>query len=411
MVDLYKTNAGLKELARQHPNNRLLAGRGPPGTHDIKLAVKTLSAVQLLEAENAEPLQLPIFDKSLCGGEGERSAETVHLQGPINVFILEGWSIGFSALPPGDLKKLYDNAVASDDDRYFTAHSLDSLTTLNEYISDFGNRVYPTFSTIVQIEPTRYEDVFAWRLEQEHTMKAKNGGVGMTDEQVHRFVERYMPGYELWKEGIWADHMPWAGNGLRLFFGSAREVIRVVKPTGSFFPGDKQLAPAESLHTLTPVRVPVPASSSRSRAVIPSTSDNVPKSMPSRPSNPNWSRKSLSAESPLDPTYDHVPSIATLHQDSLILKSTPRVAFFPIQGPGGRLGVHPLNKKGRIAVGGEGYLSGGVEMTDFAVEIFRKEGGGRVAMAGEDGVIRVWQVDVDGVQGAGPDPQLMLKGV
>jgi len=29
-----------------------------------------------------------------------------------------------------------------------------------------------------------YEFIYEWRLQQEHNMKAKNGGRGMTDEQV-----------------------------------------------------------------------------------------------------------------------------------------------------------------------------------------------------------------------------------
>ena len=71
--------------------------------------------------------------------------------------------------------------------------------------------------------------------------------------------------------------------------------------------------------------------------------------------------------------------------------------------------MHPLKKKGRMQVGGEGYLSGGVEVTDFAVEPFKRKEGTRVALAGEDGVIRVWSVGEDGVDGAA-EPQVVLKG-
>jgi hypothetical protein len=122
--------------------------------------------------------------------------------------------------------------------------------------------------------------------------------------------------------------------------------------------------------------------------------------------NPGWSRKFLAGKTPLIPTYDAVPPLSSLHQDSIIFKINPHLAFFPVQGPGGRLGVHPLKKKGRMANGGEGYLSGGVEIADFDIEPF----GNRVAIAGEDGLVRIWTVGEDGIQGVGPEAEQVLKG-
>lgn len=232
--DLYLSNKGLKDLAAAHPEVRLLAGRGQPGTHDAALATKTLSAISTIN-ENNTVVELPVFDKSLCGGEGDRSAETVKVQGPLDVFILEGWSMGFAPLPQEELEKAYEAKKATSttpttrpgEFPYFTQHSLSSLNTVNEYLSAITSAIYPYFSVFVQVEPATYQDVFKWRLEQEHMMKQANGGKGMTDEQVDGFVQRYMPGYELWKEGIWRDDAPWAGRGLRLVYGSERDVVTV----------------------------------------------------------------------------------------------------------------------------------------------------------------------------------------
>jgi len=132
-------------------------------------------------------------------------------------------------------------------------------------------------------------------------------------------------------------------------------------------------------------------------------------SAPQNPSdryNPGWSRKFLAGKSPLNPTYDSVPALSSLHQDSVIFKVNARLAFFAVQGPGGRLGVHPLKKKGRMSTGGEGYLSGGVEIADFDIEPF----GNRVVIAGEDGVVRLWTVGEDGIQGVGPEAEQVIKG-
>ena len=449
-VDLYKANTGLKQLAQEHPDNQLLTGRGPPGTHDVELAISVLSAVQAINDHTTRTVDLPIFDKSLHDGEGDRSSEKVKLEGPLDVFILEGWSVGFPPLSVDDLKKRYNEGVRSNEKLYFTEHTLESLSTLNGYLSDFSTKIYPILSFIIQIEPSSYDYVFKWRLEQEHAMKVKNGGRGMTDNQVHKFVERYMPGYEVWKDGVCGDKTPWAGRVLRLFYGEDREVLRVVKP------GVSDATVREPTETVTEAKAaasvpcsaptigsartpksasPIPSASANPQPAsavviasswIPQTSPAGPSTPrktlyatqpsspastnPSKPFNPTWSRKFLVGKSPLNPTYNQIPPIATLHQDSIVMKCTRHNAFFPVQGPGGRLGVHPLKKKGRMSVGGEGYLSGGVELADFAVDMFGEADRGRVALAGEDGVIRVWEVGQDGVEGPGPEPALVLQG-
>jgi pantothenate kinase-related protein Tda10 len=52
-------------------------------------------------------------------------------------------------------------------------------------------------------------------------MKSGNGGRGMSDEEVEKFVDRYMPVYEVYQgtDG--------ACGGLRLVFGEEREVLAV----------------------------------------------------------------------------------------------------------------------------------------------------------------------------------------
>ncbi|WVQ70262.1 uncharacterized protein L199_008488 [Kwoniella botswanensis] len=450
--DLYKTHADLVAVAERHPDNALLAGRGPPGTHDVALATSVLEKIKQINESSDNTVELPIFDKSLCGGEGDRSSETVKITGPIDLFILEGWSMGFAPLSSSDLESAHANpkpASPRTSDTYFNKHPISSLQTLNTYLEEFSRAVYSSFQAFVQVEPLSYDYVFKWRLQQEHQMKANNGGKGMTDEQVHKFVERYMPGYELWKEGIWNVGTGWEGRGLKLVFGGDREVVNVVQPTSADRKpvkedekGDIQLKevskvaeekPLESLEKDIPVKVenvkhneitpfPPPSTDKKGKSSdsttanttsAPSSSRPTPSSLPSaaltEPSerfNPNWSRKFLAGKSPLIPTYDSIPSLSSLHQDSKILKANAHLAFFPIQGTGGRLNVHPLAKKGRLPVGGEGYLSAGVEIVHFDVEL----GGDRVAIAGEDGVVRVWNVGKEGVNGVGPEPEQVLKG-
>ncbi|WWC85325.1 uncharacterized protein L201_000187 [Kwoniella dendrophila CBS 6074] len=488
--DLYKTHEGLKAIAAQHPDNALLSGRGPPGTHDTELAVSVLEQVKRINDSPDNFANLPIFDKSLCGGEGDRSSETVKIAGPIDVFILEGWSMGFLPLGEKQLEESYSKPKAASlktSDIFYVKHPLQSLKSLNEYLSEFSSSIYSNFKGFIQIEPLSYDYVFRWRLQQEHNMKEKNGGKGMTDEQVKKFVERYMPGYELWKEGIWNKGTTWEGRGLKLVFGPEREVLDVIQPQSTAqldsnensapveakekfnedTKGDIQLKQVEQLAaekdikliekdlaamkvekqkevevtpfppapapaSSTPISAPAPApvanivstdaspssntnlsqASKLLTAITPSesTEPSTQRSTTQAPTqeryNPNWSRKFLAGKSPLIPSYDSLPALSSLHQDSKILKANANLAFFPIQGTGGRLNVHPLSKKGRLSIGGEGYLSAGVEIVDFDVEL----AGDRVAVAGEDGIIRIWSVPKDGMTGVGPEPNQVLKG-
>jgi len=72
-------------------------------------------------------------------------------------------------------------------------------------------------------------------------MKANNGGQGMTDEQVARFIDRYIPGYIFFGDGVVRGYgtgkegirvgsekfgrPPWSGRGLRVTLDEKREVL------------------------------------------------------------------------------------------------------------------------------------------------------------------------------------------
>ena len=108
------------------------------------------------------------------------------------------------------------------------------------------------FLQIKPVESHPYDYIYKWRLQQEHHMKSLNGGKGMTDEQVtkyvpntrryrldiyliRRFVDRYIPGYVFFSAGITRGsegmpgphHPPWLGNGLVIQIGEGREVLGV----------------------------------------------------------------------------------------------------------------------------------------------------------------------------------------
>lgn len=189
-------------------------------------------------------VSLPVFDKSLFNGEGDRAERlTVDVEGPLDIFILEGWSMGFEPLPEYLISAYYTNPTPPPNSitpPLFLTHPLPSLLTLNSSLQSLSSTLYPLFSLHISITPLSYSYVFDWRLQQEHAMKRGNGGRGMTDEEVSGFVGRYMPAYEVWgNEGLVSRAMAegsgqtgegeryWEGGKLRLAYGSEREVVDV----------------------------------------------------------------------------------------------------------------------------------------------------------------------------------------
>ncbi len=230
--DLYLTHQGLLDVAAKFQNNAMLQGRGLPGTHDLKLGKDILRGLQFInDDETAHTVHLPIFDKSLFGGAGDRSSETVNVQGPLDIVIFEGWCCGFSPLTPSVLSRRYDHLLASNPPAVATRHPFESLLEIETNFQTLASTLYPFFTSLITIVPSSLSHIYSWRLEAEHGMKAANGGRGMTDDQVRAFVDRYMPVYELWGglEGAmrepWVDR--WKGRSLGIHVGGEREVLRI----------------------------------------------------------------------------------------------------------------------------------------------------------------------------------------
>lgn len=225
--DFYLTHDKLEELKELYPENKLLHGRGQPGTHDMQLGTKILS--QLKESKDGTTVRLPIFDKSKFNGEGDRIEETVDVVTPIDVVIFEGWCMGFYPIPADALEELYQAAKvgratgSGGKAPFFTQHSLESLQQVNTILAGYLDW-YRLIDAFVILRPQNLFNVFTWRLQAEHAMKAK-GKSGMTDDQVHDFVARYMPGYEIFGDGPRRDDAPWTGKGIVMDIDKERNLI------------------------------------------------------------------------------------------------------------------------------------------------------------------------------------------
>ncbi|KAF9653613.1 P-loop containing nucleoside triphosphate hydrolase protein [Thelephora ganbajun] len=232
--DLYLPYSELTRVANDHPHNPLLQGRGQPGTHDVPLGTRVLNSLCRINEPDAEgTVSIPIFDKSLHSGKGDRIEQTVVVNRPLDVLIMEGWCTGFSPIRSETIAQRY---ASSGSPRSPFAYRKEDVYEINELLRPYVDW-WSAFDTLIQLSPSdtsSYDLVYKWRLEQEHCMKAQNGGKGMTDDQVISFVDRYIPGYVFFGDTIengYADEHgqvvppPWRGNALRILIGAEREVI------------------------------------------------------------------------------------------------------------------------------------------------------------------------------------------
>ncbi|GAA5826376.1 hypothetical protein JCM5353_004740 [Sporobolomyces roseus] len=234
--DLYFPHSKLVQVAQENPGNPLLKGRGQAGTHDLRLGMKVLQ--ELRESKKGGEVRVPVFEKSLNSGEGDRVAQNEWVsvkEGRVDVVIFEGWMLGFRSIEKERLEELYrlkkgeaTKELGLDyDEPFYLEQSLDSLQSVNGRLGEYEEGLWSLVDGFLELRPERMGYVWEWRLEQEHNMKRSNGGIGMTDDQVKTFISRYMPGYELFLDGIEATGKgnSWEGKGLRIEIGKERQVL------------------------------------------------------------------------------------------------------------------------------------------------------------------------------------------
>jgi D-glycerate 3-kinase len=200
--DFYLGRQARAALARDvHP---LLAVRGPPGTHDVSLACAVLDG--LIQSGS---VQVPAFDKAR--DEPRPRTDWRRVEAPVDVVIFDGWCVGARA-EPGARLATPANALERDED---------PGGVWRRYVNDQLAQVYPALfgrlDELVLLAAPDFDVVQAWRTEQEHKLRARNGG-GMSDDEVARFIQLYerltrwileeMPARADWTVRLGADRTP-----------------------------------------------------------------------------------------------------------------------------------------------------------------------------------------------------------
>lgn len=241
--DLYLPHSGLKRLAESHPRNILFQGRGQPGTHDVPLGTSVLKNLKRINDADAQTtVDIPFFDKSLFNGQGDRASHGETVRGPVDVVVLEGWCVGFFPASEELVEEKWKEPVPTLEPDAFdmkTFVSVDDVLVVNEQLKRYVEwwKALDAFIQIKGPSSAQLSIIYKWRLQQEHNMKAKNGGEGMTDDQVKTFVDRYIPGYVFFGDGVTkglsggegteTERLPsWIGRGLSVTIGDDRELLQ-----------------------------------------------------------------------------------------------------------------------------------------------------------------------------------------
>ncbi|WP_236074849.1 phosphoribulokinase [Teredinibacter purpureus] len=159
--DFYLTRAQRQSLAKTvHP---LLATRGVPGTHDLALAKNTLQQLQTLTT--GESCSLVRFDKAT---DDRASKEYwTHLNGPIDIIILEGWCVGLSAEAEPELVNPINTLEANEDPTGVWRHYV------NSQLADQYATLFKLIDYLAVLKAPSFDCVFQWRLLQEQKLKQK----------------------------------------------------------------------------------------------------------------------------------------------------------------------------------------------------------------------------------------------
>jgi D-glycerate 3-kinase len=176
--DVYLTRAARLGLARDaHP---LMATRGPPGTHDLRLLLETVEALATAGPSDRTPL--PAFDK-LADDRLDPSAWPMFIGRP-GAILIDGWCMGAKAQAAEDLVEPV-NALERDEDP-----DGGWRTAVNDALAGPYAALFDRFDSFLHLAAPDFGVVQGWREEQEAGLLG--GGIPEgRKRELARFIQHY----------------------------------------------------------------------------------------------------------------------------------------------------------------------------------------------------------------------------
>ena len=166
--DFYLPSDEMKKAIKNNPWN---VSRGFPGSHSVKLMHEKLLNWKL----NGE-LNVPVFDKSLRNGLGDRSHW--RLDNP-DILIIEGWFLGIEPFS-GDVN--FQNINLEGLSHHELSYRYKIQNNLNKYLE-----VWSLIDKIWHLKPLNFEYMNIWKTNQEKEMFLKKGNA-LQDEKLSNFL-------------------------------------------------------------------------------------------------------------------------------------------------------------------------------------------------------------------------------
>ncbi|UWX04390.1 kinase [Pseudoxanthomonas sp. NC8] len=175
--DFYLTAAQRHALARDvHP---LLATRGPPGTHDVALALQVIDALR----DRGTP-SLPRFDK--LGDDRLPVSRWPVPARPLDLLVLEGWCLAVPAEAEAALGRPV-NALERDEDPDGSWRRWCNAALASDYPP-----LWARTDVLWFLQAPDFDVVRHWRWQQEQALRrAQPGRGGMDRAQLERFIQHY----------------------------------------------------------------------------------------------------------------------------------------------------------------------------------------------------------------------------
>jgi len=175
--DFYLTHDEQSALAARHAGNPYLLYRGYPGTHDVALGARVLDALAALRG--GDETLVPSYDKSAHAGRGDRAPREAwrRVRGPVDVLIVEGWMLGFAAVPEASLPE-------------------PALRPPNEYLAAYAAWTR-RLDGFLQLDVASLDTIVRWRVDAERARR-ELGRPALTDDEARDYIERFLPAYRVY---------------------------------------------------------------------------------------------------------------------------------------------------------------------------------------------------------------------
>ena len=180
--DFYLPRSDRQQLATTiHP---LLATRGVPGTHDVALMERTLTALS-----ERTTVAIPRFDKA--SDDRKPPVDWASIEAPVDVIVFEGWCVGACAEDEAALE-VPANALEEREDPRCVWRRFVNARLREDY-----QRVFARIDELILLKAPGFEVVYQWRAEQEQKLRDRLMRAGhdtsrlMEDAALRRFISHY----------------------------------------------------------------------------------------------------------------------------------------------------------------------------------------------------------------------------